>query len=435
MKNIFSLVALMGLMAIMLFTSCEEGKFPGYQKTSDGLYYKFYKKNATATQPQMTDFLKLGMKCYLNDSLYYDFQNMSGDLYSQLSEPKFAGDLQEAYAMLHVGDSASFYVKADSIAILYYDQDPSAVGLASDDYFRYEVKLIDVKTKDAFQAEIDNMKQQTMEAARRELSAYIEHENIQVEPDEHGIYIIPIEKGFGRCPLLGEKVEIDFSASLLNGQEIGSTYGMDETFSFVLGDNYVIPGWEAVVPKLHLGERVKVVIPFEMAYGEHQVGNVPAYSNMVYDIKLLKITTQKELIKQAEEEMKVLKSQSEQAFWDYVKENGISEYTKSGLFYAKSITTEGASVAQGQTARIAFEAYYLDGTPLGNSDQLGGTYDIKYGEHAVLLGLEEAVGLLRVGEKGRFVIPYTLGYGENPYGNIPAYSNLVFDVTLLEIVE
>ena len=156
---------------------------------------------------------------------------------------------------------------------------------------------------------------------------------------------------------------------------------------------------------------------------------------MVYDIKLLKITSQAEVLKQAEEEKKALKAKSEQAFWDFVKDNKIITVTQSGLFYAVADTTAGAKVELGQTARIRFDATYLDGTPLGSSEQLGGTYDVKYGDHSVFRGLEEAIGLLRVGEKGRFVIPYTLAYGENPYGNIPAYSNLVFDVELVDIIE
>lgn len=433
MKKGILLITMFSLSALMFLTSCDKGKFPGYNKTPNGLYYKFYHQDATAQKPELTDFLKVEMACYLNDSLYYDFQSTGREVYSQFLESKFPGDLQEAYSMMHIGDSASFYVKADSVAVLYYDQDPAAVGLTADDYFRYEVKLVELKSEQDFQADIDRMKKQLIEASKAELAAFIEKENIKEMPVESGIYIIPIEKGKGRCPVKGEKVELDFSASLLNGQVVGSTYDMDEKFTFVLGENFVIPGWEVILPKMHLGERVKAIVPFDMAYGEHQVGSVPAYSNMVYDIKLLKITTKEELIKQAEEDMKVLKAKSEQAFWDYIKANDITNYTKTGLFFAKADTTSGARIEEGQTARIKFEAYYLDGTPLGSSEQLGGSYELKYGEHSVLVGLEEAIGLLRVGEKGRFVLPYSLAYGENPYGNIPAYSNLVFDVELLEI--
>ena len=431
-KNCLS-ITMICLSALMFLASCDKGRFPGYTKTSNGLYYKFYHQDATAPKPELTDFLKVEMACYLHDSLDYDFQSTGRDVYSQYLESKFPGDLQEAYAMMHVGDSASFYVKADSVAVLYYDQDPAEVGLKADDYFRYEVKLVELMSEKDFQAGIERMKEQLIEASRRELAAYIEKENIKEMPLESGVYIIPVEKGKGRCPVKGEKVELDFAAYLLNGQLVGSTYDMDEKFTFVLGDNFVIPGWEVILPKMHLGERVKAIVPYDMAYGEHQVGNVPAYSNMVYDIKLLKITTKEELIKQAEEDMKALKAKSEQALLDYIKANDMTNYTNSGLVFAKTVTTSGAKVEEGQTARIKFDAYYLDGTPLGSSDQLGGSYELKYGEHSVLLGLEEAVGILRVGEKGRFVLPYNLAYGENPYGSIPAYSNLVFDVELLEI--
>ena len=288
MKKRFSSITFVCLSAMLLLTACDKGKFPGYNMTADGLYYKFYHQDATAQQPQPTDFLKLQMSCYLNDSLYYDFQSVGRDVYTQLTEPKFAGDLQEAYAMMHVGDSASFYVKADSIAIRYYNQDPVAVGLKPSDYFRYEVKLCEVKT----QADLDKMAQDALPA---------------------------------------------------------------------------------------------------------------------------------------------LKAASEQALSNYVEQNGITDRTASGLYYARNLTTKGAMVNPGQTAVIRYEAYFLDGTPLGNSDQLDGPYEVEYGKHKVLAGLEEAIGLLHVGEKGRFVLPYTLAYGEHPYGIIPACSNLIFDVELLEI--
>ena len=434
MKKHFVISALVCLSAMMLFTGCTQ-KYPGYKKTQSGMYYKFHNCNTSATQPKLTDFLKIEMKCYLHDSLYYDWQGTQHQVYTQLQDPIFAGDLQEAYAMMHVGDSASFYVKADSIAALYYDQDPTKVGLVPEDYFRYEVKLVEVQTEEEFQANVEKMKESMKIEAKRALDEYVVNNNINVTPEPSGVYIIPIEKGKGRCPVKGEKVELDFSATLLNGQPVGSTFDSPEKFSFVLGEGYTIQGWEEIVPKMHLGDRVKAIIPFDMAYGEHSVGEIPAYANLVYDIKLLKITTAAELQAEAERALKALKEESERAFFDYLKVNNITDYTASGLFFAKSLVTEGAQPQKGQTARIKFDASYLDGTPLGDSEQLGGQYDLVIGEGKVLKGLEEGVSLMRVGEKARFVLPYTLAYGANPYGNIPAYSNLVFDVELLDVLD
>lgn len=432
MKKKYSFFALVCLMAMAMLTACG-GKFPGYKKTADGLYYKFYHQDVAAPQPNANDFVKVEMACYLHDSLYYDWQKLTGDVYTQLKASKFAGDLWAAYSMMHVGDSASFYIKADSTAVLYYDQNPAEVGLKADDYFRFEVKLVDAITKEQFQANIERMKEQMKQASRQRLADYIEHEGITVAPTNSGVYILPVEKGKGRCPVAGDKVELDFEAFLLDGQSVGSTYGQDEKLSFVVGEGNTLPGWEEVVPLMHLGERVRAIMPFDMAYGDHQVGEIPAYSNLVYDIKLLKITTKEELAKQAEAEMKALKAQSEKAFWDYLKANDITEYTVNGLFLKKLTTTDGAKPEVGQTVRIKYVVKYLDGTELGSSNQLGEYYEMEYGKGAVLKGLEEGIGLMRVGEKARLVLPYTLAYGENPYNNIPAYSNLVFDVELLEI--
>ncbi|MBQ6305252.1 MAG: FKBP-type peptidyl-prolyl cis-trans isomerase [Bacteroidales bacterium] len=433
MKRSYVLFSMVCLSAVMLFTACTQ-KFPGYKKTQNGLYYKFHSQNTSATQPQLSDFLKVDMTCYLNDSLYYDWQGAQHEVYTQLRDPIFEGDLQEAYAMMHVGDSASFYVKADSVAALYYQQDPNVVGLKPDDYFRYEVKLVEVKSEEAFMAELEMMKEVMKEASKKALEDYIAANNISVTPEPSGAYIIPLEKGKGRCPVKGEKVELDFSATLLDGQSVGSTFDSPEKFSFVLGEGNTIQGWEEVVPKMHLGERVTAIIPFDLAYGERAVGSIPAYSNLVYDIKLLKITTAAELKAENEKAMQALKADSEKAFFDYLKANNITDYTASGLFFNKSVTTEGAQPQEGQIARIKFAASYLNGTPLGDSEQLGDHYDVVIGEGKVLKGLEEAVTMMRVGEKARFVLPYTLAYGTNAFGSIPAYSNLVFDVELLDVL-
>ena len=434
MKKVYLLFTMACLSAMMLFTACTQ-KFPGYKKTQSGLYYKFHSQNTSATQPQLTNFMKVDMACYLDDSLYYDWQGSQHDVYTQLRDPIFKGDLQEAYAMMHVGDSASFYVKADSVAALYYEQDPNAVGLKPEDYFRYEVKLVEVKSEEEFMTDLETMKEMMKEASQKALADYIEANNINLTPEPSGVYIIPMEKGKGRCPVKGEKVELDFSAALLDGQSVGSTFDSPEKFSFVLGEGSTIKGWEEIVPKMHLGERVKAIIPFDLAYGERAVGSIPAYSNLVYEIKLLKITTEAELKAENEKAMQALKADSEKAFFEYLKANDITDYTASGLFFNKTVTTEGAKPQEGQIARIKFEASYLDGTPLGDSEQLGDYYDVMVGEGKVLKGLEEGVAMMRVGEKARFVLPYTLAYGTNAFGSIPAYSNLVFDVELLDVLD
>ena len=65
---------------------------------------------ATAQKPNLTDVMKVAMTCYLGDSVYFDFQQTESQVYAQLKESVFPADLNEAYSMMNLGDSASFYI-------------------------------------------------------------------------------------------------------------------------------------------------------------------------------------------------------------------------------------------------------------------------------------------------------------------------------------
>lgn len=438
MKRKCLFVTALCMVTMLFFVSCNDKgskQFPGFKMTKDGLYYQFHQQNKSARTPEITDYLTVKMLCYLHDSLFYDWAETKGVAMIQFVEPHFPGDLQAAYGMMHEGDSASFYIKADSIASVYYGQNPEQVGIAADDYFRYDIKLLEVKSEEAFKAEIEEMNAERAKKSRETLAAYIVENNINVEPTESGIYIIPIESGKGRCPVKDEKVEVEYDVYTLNGELVGSSSKYDEAFSFVLGSGYAIPGWEEVLPMMHLGDKVRAIIPFDMAYGEHAVFGMPPFTNLVYDIKLNKIITVEEQKIIAKEELNKMKVDSEAALKRYVKENGFEKCTSSGLYYKFEKENNGKVPSLGSVVKMKFNAKVIDGPELGSTEQLGGSYEITFGETQVLPGFREGVGMMTVGDKATFVLPYYLAYGANPYGNVPAFSNLVFDIEILDIAD
>lgn len=416
-------------MTAMLFcVSCDKNskQFPDYKQTKDGLHYQFLQHNDSGKAPQKTDYLKVRMLCYLHDTMFYDWAETNGVAMIQLAEPHFPGDLQAAYAMMREGDSASFFIKADSIATVYYGQDPNQVGITPDDYFRYEIKLLEVKSEEAFKAELEENMAARAKKSEAALASYITENNITVEPTESGIYIIPIKNGEGRCPTKNEKVEVDYDVYTLNGELVGSSSKYNEVFSFVLGSGYAIPGWEEVLPLMHLGDKVRAIIPFDMAYGDKAVFGMPAFTNLIYDITLNKIITVKE-------QNDAMKAESETALERYVKDNDFVEYTESGLYYKFEHKNNGTVPSHGSVVTMKFKALFLDGTELGSTETLGGTYDITFGETQVLPGFSEGIGMMSIGDKATFVLPYYLAYGANSYGRVPAFSNLVFDIEILDI--
>ncbi len=66
----------------------------------------------------------------------------------------------------------------------------------------------------------------------------------------------------------GDTVTIHYTGSLTNGSVFDSSVG-DKPFSFILGKEPVIPGFEKSVTGMSMGEKKTVVIPAGDAYGPH----------------------------------------------------------------------------------------------------------------------------------------------------------------------
>ncbi len=60
-------------------------------------------------------------------------------------------------------------------------------------------------------------------------------------------------------------------------------------FSFVLGANSVIPGWEKGVPGMRVGGLRRLVVPPSLAYGGTRNASIPPYTTLVFEIELLSV--------------------------------------------------------------------------------------------------------------------------------------------------
>ena len=104
-----------------------------------------------------------------------------------------------------------------------------------------------------------------------------------------GIQYAVITKGTGTVhPAVTSTVVVNYRGMLIDGTEFDSTWAHGAPVSFTV--DKVIPGWQDVIPRMRVGDRWKVVIPPQLAYGD--VGALPRIGPneaLVFEIELLKI--------------------------------------------------------------------------------------------------------------------------------------------------
>ena len=99
-----------------------------------------------------------------------------------------------------------------------------------------------------------------------------------------------LQEGDGEEAKEGRDVVVNYKGTLVNGNVFDSSYDRGEPFTFTLGQGQVIEGWDKGVLGMKVGEKRKLTIPHEMAYGERGAGsNIPPNSTLVFEVELLEV--------------------------------------------------------------------------------------------------------------------------------------------------
>lgn len=105
-----------------------------------------------------------------------------------------------------------------------------------------------------------------------------------------GLQIEKLTSGTGPVPQKGQTVSVHYTGRFTDGKKFDSSVDCHEPFSFVLGEGQVIAGWDLGVAKMRVGDKVKLTIPPELAYGrDGYPGAIPPNSTLVFEIELLSI--------------------------------------------------------------------------------------------------------------------------------------------------
>jgi len=124
---------------------------------------------------------------------------------------------------------------------------------------------------------------------------------------------------------------------------------------------------------------------------------------------------------------------AQQAFLQQTAGQPGVQSTGSGLLYrvVSSGPAGGAQPALGDEVKVNYKGSLADGTPFDSSSP-GEPSTFTVGE--LVPGFNEALMMMRPGDKWMIFIPPQIGYGDQPRGPIPGGSVLVFELELLEVL-
>ena len=185
-----------------------------------------------------------------------------------------------------------------------FDVNVVAVGLAdalagkdpalSDEQLgQVQAKIQSLLQKRQQEQAAEQTKAATMNKEKSELWLQQNKQKEGVKTLEGGVQYSVIEEGDGPSPSAEDTVRVHYTGKLINGKVFDSSVERGEPATFRV--NQVIKGWQQALQQMEVGDKWKLYIPPELAYGERGVagpGGEPAIGPnevLIFDVELLGI--------------------------------------------------------------------------------------------------------------------------------------------------
>ena len=117
------------------------------------------------------------------------------------------------------------------------------------------------------------------------LAENAKRENVKVT--DSGLQYEVITEGKGEVPTATDKVKVHYKGTLIDGTEFDSSYGRGKPAEF--GVTQVIKGWTEALQLMSVGSKWKLYIPYNLAYGAKNQGQIKPFSALIFEVELLGI--------------------------------------------------------------------------------------------------------------------------------------------------
>ncbi len=271
---------LAGVAALLMLAACNRN-----QKTEDGIEYKILRTEDTARTVTKGDMLIVDVYAVIGekDSVLFDTYKNKRPFTLPAEEPTLKG----IFDILKKGDSAMFFIQADSFYAKSMGQ-PLPAGFKASDKIKFTVSVIDIYSQEEMQRQQEEKAMQAIIMDSLAVTNYIQAIT-DLKATESGLKYQVVKAGKGKAAKKGDKVMVKYRGTLVDGTLFDETKPGQPDFTFNVGMQQVMPGWDEGLQLMKEGDSFKFIIPWRLAYGPRGQGPIPPFSSLIFDVELIKV--------------------------------------------------------------------------------------------------------------------------------------------------
>lgn len=229
--------------------------------------------------------------------------------------------------------------------------------------------------------------------------------------------VVTVKEGEGEPIQNGQLIRVHYKSFLADSAQtmFDNSYDRGEPLEFSLGAGQVIAGWERGLLGMKVGEIRKLSIPYQLGYGDREIGPIPARSDLYFEVEL--VSAEPPLTPDSF-------GDSKKAKWKKI-ENGVLAWDeKAG---------SGNAATQGTRIQVHYTGWIASGRKFSSSKDYGKPLETVLGGGRLINGWEIGLDDVTPGTVRWLKISPSMGYGAKSYSAIPPNSTLIFRVEVLSV--
>ena len=149
-----------------------------------------------------------------------------------------------------------------------------------------EMKAAAEKLESTMISRMENAAKDNLATSQKFLEENKAKDGVQTLPS--GLQYVEMKKGSGAQPKLTSQVKVHYEGKLINGEVFDSSIKRGEPASFAV--NQVIPGWTEALQRMRVGDKWRIFIPPDLAYGTAGAGEMIGPNQaLIFEVELLDV--------------------------------------------------------------------------------------------------------------------------------------------------